>query len=168
VAVAKHPVQRSLAAELGADIVAEPGELQRAVRRVTGSWVLDNGQLAGGAPLVVDCVGSPASIGDALAVTSPGGTVALLGMPAHTTIDLTPLWQREVSLAGAYAYGPEAAAGGRHSFDLAKDLVAGAGLERLVSATYTLDRHAEAIEHAASAGRRGAVKVAFDMRSERR
>jgi hypothetical protein len=37
-----------------------------------------------------------------------------------------------------------------------------------VSATYPLDRYAEAIEHAAQAGRRGAVKVAFDLRHEKR
>jgi len=33
-----------------------------------------------------------------------------------------------------------------------------------VSATYPLDDYKDAISHAASAGRRGAVKVAFDMR----
>jgi hypothetical protein len=36
-----------------------------------------------------------------------------------------------------------------------------------VSATYTLDRFTEAIEHAATAGSRGAVKIAFDLRNER-
>jgi hypothetical protein len=43
-----------------------------------------------------------------------------------------------------------------------------AGLSRLVSATYSLDRFADAIEHAANAGRRGAVKIAFDLRPEKR
>ena len=38
---------------------------------------------------------------------------------------------------------------------------------RLVSATYPLSRYRDAIEHAASAGARGAVKVAFDLRNER-
>jgi hypothetical protein len=42
------------------------------------------------------------------------------------------------------------------------------GLERLLSATYPLERAAEAIEHAAAAGRRGAVKIAFDMRAEKK
>ncbi|MGH8919634.1 MAG: zinc-dependent alcohol dehydrogenase, partial [Actinomycetes bacterium] len=156
-AVAKHPVQRRLAGELGATTVVEPDELRRAVRRTTGGWMLDNGQLTAGASLVVDCVGTPASIADALAVTAPGGTVVLLGMPGHVDVDLTPLWQREVNLVGAYTYGPEPRAGGRHSFDVATELVADAGLERLLSVTYTLDRHAEAIQHAAAAGRRGAV-----------
>jgi threonine dehydrogenase-like Zn-dependent dehydrogenase len=167
-AVAKHPEQRRLARLLGATAVAEPAELRRAVRRETGSWILDNGQLTGGADVVYDCVGSAASLQEALAVTRPGGTVVLLGMPGHVGVDLTGLWQREIRLVGAYAYGPEPATGNRHSFDVAMDLIAGAGLERLVSATYPLDRYAEAIAHAAAAGRRGAVKVAFDMRQEKR
>ncbi len=168
IAVAKHPEQKRLALELGASRVVDPDELRRAVRRATGSWILDNGQLTGGAPIVYDCVGSAGSLSEALAVVAPGGTVVLIGMAGHVEVDLTGLWQREVRLAGAYAYGPEPAAGGRHSFDLSMEVVDAAGLERLVSATYNLDRYADAIEHAASAGRRGAVKVTFDMRAEKR
>ncbi|MGD0809833.1 MAG: zinc-binding dehydrogenase [Acidimicrobiales bacterium] len=168
IAVAKYPHQRELAARLGATSVAEPAELRRAVRRATGSWALASGQLSGGAPLVIDCVGSASSIADCLAVTEPGGALVLAGMPAPAHIDLTPLWQREVSLVGSYTYGPEPAMGGRHSFDLAFELAEAVRLGRLLSATYTLDRAAEAIEHAAAAGRRGSVKVAFDMRREKK
>ncbi len=168
IAVAKHPEQRRLAVQLGATSVVGPQELRRAVRRATGSWILDSGQLTGGAGIVFDCVGSSESIADALAVTAPGGTVVLLGMPGHVGVDLTGLWQREIRLVGAYAYGPEPAAGGRHSFDVSMQVVERAGLERLVSATYPLDRYAEAIEHAATAGRRGGVKIAFDLRQEKR
>ena len=35
------------------------------------------------------------------------------------------------------------------------------------SATYPLARYRDAIEHAANAGSRGAVKIAFDLRNER-
>jgi len=168
IAVAKHPEQKRLARSLGATTVVEPAELRRAVRRATGAWILDSGQLTGGADIVFDCVGTSTSISEALAVTTPGGTVVLLGMPGHVSVDLTGLWQREITVAGAYAYGPEEAAGGRHSFDLSMEVVESAGLDRLVSAAYPLDRYAEAIEHAANAGRRGAVKVAFDLRHEKR
>ena len=168
VAVAKYPEQRRLARILGATTVVESDGLRRAVRRMTGSWMLDQGQLTGGVNVVFDCVGSAASIADALAVTAPGGSVVLLGMPGHVGIDLTALWQREIRLIGAYAYGPEPAAGDRHSFPLAMELVEEAGLDRLVEATYPLDRFADAIEHAATAGSRGAVKVAFDLRGEKR
>jgi threonine dehydrogenase-like Zn-dependent dehydrogenase len=166
--VAKHPDQERLARRFGATSVAQPGELRRAVRRLTGAWLLDSGQLTGGVDVVFDCVGTSSSLSDALAVVRPGGTVILLGMPGHVGVDLTGLWQREVALVGAYAYGPESNAGGRHSFELAMELVEADELERLVSATYPLDRFPDAIEHAASAGRRGAVKIAFDLRAEKR
>ena len=42
-----------------------------------------------------------------------------------------------------------------------------AGLERLVTAVYPLRRYEDALAHAANAGRRGAVKIAFDLRDER-
>lgn len=167
--VAKHPQQRRLAGDLSGCTVVEPAELSRAVRRRTGSLVLDSGQLTGGASLVFDCVGSSQSLASALSVVEPGGTIVLLGMPGEVKVDLTGLWQREVSVTGAYAYGtePEAtddAGAARRTFDVAFELVADAGLERLVSALYPLNRYREAIAHAADAGRRGATKVAFDLR----
>ena len=65
---------------------------------------------------------------------------------------------------GAYAYGMEHRPEGlRPTFDLAFELVAAANLERLVSARYPLERFEEAVAHAAAAGRRGAVKVVFDL-----
>jgi threonine dehydrogenase-like Zn-dependent dehydrogenase len=159
-ATAKHPHQRTLARELGADRVVAPGELERTVRAATGSMRLDNGQLGAGVPACVDCVGSPDSLAQALRITAPGGTVHVVGMPGVTTVDLTPLWQREVALRGAYAYE-------RRDFDAALDLVQRLDLGRLVSATYPLRRYEDAIAHAASAGARGAVKIAFDLRSEK-
>jgi threonine dehydrogenase-like Zn-dependent dehydrogenase len=170
ICVAKYPEQRRRAAELGADVVVEPDEARRAVRRVTGSMQL-GARLSGGADVIIDCVGSEASVAEDLAVVRPGGLVVLLGMPATVSVDLTPLWQRQITLVGSYAYGVEAVDGGAgqsRTFDLAFQLVAEARLDRLVSASYPLDRYREAIDHAANAGRRGAIKVVFDLRGEKR
>ncbi|MGH9102667.1 MAG: zinc-dependent alcohol dehydrogenase [Acidimicrobiales bacterium] len=168
VAVAKHPHQRRLAADLGADVVAEPGELRRAVRRVTRSLAVAD-RLSGGADALVDCVGSATSLTDALAVTRPRGRVVLAGMPGPLRVDLTPLWQREIALTGAYTYGAEPLPeGSRRTFDLAFEVVAAARLGRLVSARYPLERYEEALGLAASAGRRGAVKVVFEPGARRR
>ena len=179
---AKYPEQRRLATDLGADLVVNAGEARRAVRRATSSLEL-GGSLSGGVDVVVDCVGSQASLAENLAVVRPGGTVILLGMPSTVVLDMTPLWQRQVNLKGSYAYGLEdtegdatitsgsgtnGSGGPRRTFDLAFELVVEAGLERLVSVCYPLDRYREAIDHAAGAGRRGAVKVAFDLRGEKR
>ncbi len=166
VATAKYPHQKTLAASLGADRVCAPGELGRLVRGLTGAFRLDDqnpasGQLTDGVDLVVDCVGSAASLTQALEVVAPGGQVLVVGMPGHTSLDLTGLWQRETALRGCYAYTND-------DFDAALTLVAAADLGRLVSATYPLARYTQAIDHAANAGARGAVKVAFDLRKKDR
>jgi hypothetical protein len=53
------------------------------------------------------------------------------------------------------------------TFDLALEIAEGAGTGRLVSSTYPLERFEEAVAHAGAAGRRGAVKIAFDLRAHR-
>lgn len=157
IVAARYPHQQRLARELGADTVVAPGELAGAVRLRTSSMRYGNRQLTGGVATVVDCVGSEASLAQALEVVAPGGTILVVGMPAVTTLDLTGLWHREVRLQGAYAYT-------RADFDTAIDLVASAKLDRLLTATYPLSRYRDAIGHAAEAGRRGAIKIAFDLR----
>lgn len=170
VVAARHPHQRAIARQLGADTVVGDSEIVRVARRFAGTSAVGDGhieRLTGGVDATVDCVGSADSIATALSITRPGGRIVLAGMPGHTSLDLTPLWQREIELVGAYAYGQEAMPGGRRTFDIALDVVREAGLGRLVSATYPLARYAEAITHAAEAGRRGAVKIAFDVRADR-
>ena len=159
---ARYSHQQRLAKEFGASRVVDPDELAGAIRLSTGSMKLGrdhaSGQLTGGAPTVIDCVGSEASLTQALQVVAPGGTVLVVGMPATVNLDLTGLWHREVALRGVYAYD-------RSDFDAAIRLAQTNDLGRLVTQTYPLRRYTDAITHAAAAGRRGAVKIAFDMRN---
>ena len=162
---ARYAHQRRLAEELGADVVVEPGQLARAVRRRSRSLSV-SGTLTGGADVVVDCVGSDESLAQALTMVRPRGRVVLVGMPGRVSVDLASLWHREVAVTGAYAYGVEDVGGTlRRTFDIAMDVVAAAGLGRLVSAHYPLEHFEEALAHAGAAGRRGAVKVVFDLRA---
>ncbi|MFN8023661.1 MAG: medium chain dehydrogenase/reductase family protein [Acidimicrobiales bacterium] len=162
---ARYPHQQSLAKALGADVVVKPDELSRAVRRLTGSHLVGD-HLSGGADATIDAVGTSESIADCLRFTRPRGRVVLMGMPAQVTVDLTGLWHRETQLVGAYTYGTETMPDGsrRRTFDLAIDTAHELGFERLLSATYRIDDHEDAIAHAAAAGRRAAVKIAFDLR----
>jgi threonine dehydrogenase-like Zn-dependent dehydrogenase len=165
---AKYAHQRRFAEELGAAVVVEPDDLVRAVRRSSRSLEA-SGTLTGGADVVVDCVGSEESLAQALAMVRPRGRVVLVGMPGRVTVDLASLWHREVAVTGAYAYGTEDVGGmRRRTFDVAMEVVAAKGLGRLVSARYPLDRFEEALAHAGAAGRRGAVKVVFDLRARAR
>jgi threonine dehydrogenase-like Zn-dependent dehydrogenase len=206
---AKYGHQQRLARELGATQALPPDQLPRAVRRQSRSLSFGGAPgttatLSGGADVVIDCVGSAESIAQSIAMVRPRGTVALVGMPGRVTLDLAPLWHREIRLAGAYAYGTEtvpkvraprssaarsasapsatsagsagsagARTGGARSsvaqveevstFALAFEVVAALSTGRLVSATYPLTRFEEAVAHAGAAGRRGSVKIAFDI-----
>ncbi len=163
---ARYPHQQMLAKAYGADVVVGPDGLQRAVRRVTGSHLIGD-HLSSGAHVTIDAVGTSDSITQSLHITRPRGRVVLLGMPADVTLDLTGLWHRETELKGAYTYGTEHLGDGRtaRTFDLAIETANAVEAERLLSATYPLSDHVDAIAHAATAGRRGAVKIAFDLRT---
>ena len=173
VVAARYPHQRSLAVSLGADLAVEPDELVRAVRRAAGTRVIGH-TLGSGTDATIDAVASSASLSDAVAMTRPRGRVVVLGMPAQVQLDLSALWHRETELVGAYCYGTEhgyAAEPGtehggkaKHTFELATQLVRDCSLENLVSELYALEDYKAAISHAAQAGQRGSVKIAFDLR----
>ncbi|MEZ5280871.1 MAG: zinc-binding dehydrogenase [Acidimicrobiales bacterium] len=162
VAGARYPHQHRLAKLAGADVVVSPDEVARAVRRITGCGVIGP-RLAGGADAVIDAVGNSESLTDAIGITRPRGRVVMLGMPAQVSTDLTALWHRETELVGSYCYGTEHSHGGKHTYELAFELVRQLDLGRLVSATYALDDYVDAIDHAAAAGARGAVRIAFEI-----
>ncbi len=111
-------------------------------------------------------MGSADTIGTGIDVARAGGRVVLCGMPGTATRRPHPALaqggrpRRRLRLRRGRRDG-------RRTFDLAFELVQEADLGRLVSATYPLDRYQEALEHAAAAGPRGAVKIAFDLRNER-
>jgi threonine dehydrogenase-like Zn-dependent dehydrogenase len=121
----------------------------------------------GGADRVYECVGASATMEDAVRLTKPGGRTTLVGMPAaKSTLDLTALWYKEVSLAGSYAYGAEKYEGEwTSSFALALRLAPEIGLEKMVGPRFPLEKYREAVTAARTAGREGNVKVVFDHRA---
>jgi threonine dehydrogenase-like Zn-dependent dehydrogenase len=165
---ARYPHQQRAARALGAHEVVPAGELARAVRRIVGCHVIGD-HLSSGAHATIDAVGSQTSAAEALRITRPRGRVVMMGMPAEVTLDLTGLWHRETELVGAYTYGTEHLPDGStaRTFDLALETAGAVEAERWLSATYPLTEHIDAIAHAGDAGRRGATKVAFDVRERK-
>jgi len=82
-------------------------------------------------------------------------------------VDWAAIWQRELTVTGAYAYGSEPKRKGRRTFELALEAAPELHLERLTGPLFALGDYREAIAYAMSAGRLGAVKVAFDLRGLR-
>jgi threonine dehydrogenase-like Zn-dependent dehydrogenase len=171
ICVAKHDRQTKEALRLGADEVVHPRETYRDLPAMLGTEAyrpeLGKPVVMGGADKTFECVGSPATIEDAVRLTRPGGNATLVGMPpARSSLDLTALWYKEVSLTGSYAYGVE-----RHedeetsSFRLALRLAPEIGLETMVGPRFGLRDYRKAIAAARAAGREGHVRVVFDHRA---
>jgi threonine dehydrogenase-like Zn-dependent dehydrogenase len=168
IAVAKHPVQRELAIRLGADQVVSPGEAFQRVRFATGARRLEGvGRplLLGGADLTFECTGTGSGLNDAVRFTHGGGRLVVVGMPGEEKVDWAPIWQRELMVTGAYAYGTEAS--GRRTFEMAIEAAGGLPLGDLTGPLFPLSQYREAIAYAVGAGRLGAIKVAFDLRGLR-
>jgi threonine dehydrogenase-like Zn-dependent dehydrogenase len=170
IAVAKHPTQRELARKLGADQVIAPADVFQRLRFATTARRLDGmgrSLLLGGVDVTFDCVGRADSLNDAVRFTRGGGTVIAVGMPGEEKVDWAPIWQRELTVTGAYAYGSEPSHNGRPTFELALEAAPGLHLEKLTGPLFGLGEYRDAIAYAMSAGRLGAVKVAFDLRGLR-
>jgi threonine dehydrogenase-like Zn-dependent dehydrogenase len=170
IAIAKHPTQRDLAKKLGADQVISPSEVFQRIRFATGAKRLDGlkrSLLLGGADVTFECVGRADALNDAVRFTREGGTVVAVGMPGEEKVDWAPIWQRELTVMGAYAYGAEPKKKGKRTFQLALEAAPELHLETLTGPTFGLGEYRDAIAYAMSAGKLGAVKVAFDLRGLR-
>jgi threonine dehydrogenase-like Zn-dependent dehydrogenase len=166
VVVAKYPTQRDLASKLGADQVIAPADAFQRIRFATSARRLDGmdrSLLLGGSDLTFECVGRADSLSDAMRFTREGGTVVAVGMPGDEKVDWAAIWQRELTVTGAYAYGSEPKRKGRSTFDLALEAAPEVHLEKLTAPLFSLGEYRDAIAYAMSAGRLGAVKVAFDL-----
>ena len=167
--VAKHRHQQERAVALGATAVHPPGRATRGLRRVTTArmQVPERGSqfLLGGVDIAFECTGGAGGLDSALRLVRSGGTVVASGMPSGS-VDLTPLWYRELSLVGAYASDSGGPDGARADFTEAVELAAAAPLDDWVEPAYPLGRWREALGHAADAGRLGSVKIVFDPRRD--
>ena len=171
--VAKHPVQRELAQALGADQVIAPSDVVQRVRFHTGAVRVEGmtsgrSLLLGGPEVTFECTGTASGLNLTARLTRAGGRLIAVGMPGEVKVDWGPIWQRELSVLGAYAYGTERPepphGGGRRTFQLALEAAPSLRLERLLGPLFPLAGYRDAIRYASAAGSLGAVKVAFDHR----
>jgi threonine dehydrogenase-like Zn-dependent dehydrogenase len=172
VAIARHAHQAARARALGADVVlTERGEaLRERVAAETGAEVrrpeIGPPIFIGGAPVVYDCVGSPASLDDAVRFTRARGRVAVVGMPGIPRgIDWTAIWYKEITVRGCYAYGVESLDGRRErTFSIALRIASeqAASLAPLVGARFPLESYRDAIATALDTRRSGVVKTVFE------
>ena len=174
--LARHDHQAVAASAGGADHIVrtEPGSAHfDELARLTGGRVVGRKadvMLMGGFPYVVEAVGAPQSVTDALRAVAHRGTVLLLGAAGVSAVDLTPIWYKEAALVGSIDHTVDAAssprrngAPDRHSIDRALDVLA-AGLlpaELVVTHEFALDEYRQAVKTAIDRGSTHAIKVVF-------
>jgi threonine dehydrogenase-like Zn-dependent dehydrogenase len=96
IAMSRHKTRQQLAREFGAtDIVTERGN--DGVARIKE---LTEGI---GADSVLECVGTPESMAQAIGITRPGGSVGYVGVPHGVELDAADLFFRHVRLLGGPA-----------------------------------------------------------------
>jgi S-(hydroxymethyl)glutathione dehydrogenase/alcohol dehydrogenase len=151
IAIDRHAAPLALARAFGAtDAIEAPASIVEAVRALTDGR---------GADFVFDTVGTPATLHDAVAAATKGGTVVLTGLSridAVGTFQMFPFVMQEKRLIGS-AYGS-----GRPTEDivrLAHWFQEGRlKLRELVNRTYTLNQIGDALDALArSVGARGVI-----------
>ena len=174
--LARHPHQGAAAEACGADhvVYADPGHGHwEELAALSGSRVVGRKRhqmLMGGFPSVIEAVGSPDSVTEALRAVAHRGTVLLLGAAGISEVDLTPIWYKEAALVGSIDHtvdahsSPGLAGGaGRHSVDRALAVLEAGLLPDSVVVTHEfgLDDYREAIETAIDRQTSHAIKVVF-------
>ncbi len=173
--LARHAHQAEAASLCGADEVVrtDPDNAHfETLAKLVGARVIGRKahvMLMGGFPYVVEAVGSPQSVTEALRAVGHRGTVLLLGAAGISEVDLTPIWYKEAALVGSIDHtvdsgsAPGLAGGpGRHSVDRALDILA-AGLlnEAVITHQFPLEEYRTAVETAIDRDRWHAIKVVF-------
>jgi threonine dehydrogenase-like Zn-dependent dehydrogenase len=96
IAMSRHKTRQQLAREFGAtDVVTERGEEGIARIKEPTKGV--------GADAVLECVGTPESMAQAIGITRPGGSVGYVGVPHGVELDAADLFFRHVRLFGGPA-----------------------------------------------------------------
>jgi threonine dehydrogenase-like Zn-dependent dehydrogenase len=155
--------------------VVTPGEGAREALVQTGSRaympiVGPEVYAGGGFGSVYDCVGTQASLSQALRFTAPRGRVVVLGHSGSILrLDPTFLWARELDVRGHLGYGREHFRGeDRHTFQITHDLLmeTGAPVSDMVTHVFPLAQYRDALSAALNRKRTGSVKVLLDPGSK--
>jgi threonine dehydrogenase-like Zn-dependent dehydrogenase len=168
----KYGFQGELARHYGADQVIQMrrgGDYFTEVAETVGGTlykpVLGKRVMIGGADWVFECVGSDRSIDDALRFTKAGGTMGLVGLAAVPRgIDWTPIWLKELRVAGSFAYSTENYRGQPiRTYQLALDLMKQGQLDLspLLTHRFHLEEYKQALDALFHKGKSRAMKVAF-------
>jgi threonine dehydrogenase-like Zn-dependent dehydrogenase len=164
------PFHSEIARGMGVEEVVKPGGKQfyKRIAELTGAKMytptVARPILIGGVDRVFDAVGSTGTLDASLRILASGGTYNLLGIARIKKIDWTPVWLKELTLKGIYAYQEENMEGRKvHDFEVALDLFerGTVDLAHLITHRFTLEEWPRALDTALHKGREKAIKIVF-------
>jgi L-iditol 2-dehydrogenase len=168
--LAKHEHQARAAERLGAKHVvrfdAEGGHIAE-LARIAGTRAIGTGgdvMLVGGFPYVVEAVGSPQAITQALRFADGRGTVLFFGVTGLVNVDLSPVWLKEIAFVGSLNHASDPGPHGgssAHSIDRAIKILAKTNFpsDLLVTHQFPLTEFRRGVETALERGPNGVIKV---------
>ncbi len=171
--LAKHPFQVEKATRMGAAHIIYSTDSYNGVQKATGARIyqgmLGNKALRGGFDLIYDTIGNRSTVHNSLRWARAQAAVVLVGLSMHPMyLDLSPIWDQEISLVGTRGHGlenwPIGTREWRSTFDVVVDLMQHGTIhpERLLTHRFALNDYREALTIARDKGAYGSIKVAFD------
>jgi len=173
--VARFEAQANLARAFGATVIGHEPALR--VIEEAAAWSGGVLQAADGLPMaypggidvVYDTIGKRETLEVGARVARARGTIVKAGVHGPTFWEDTPLYFKELSLVGSNAFGFEEIDGVRqHGIAHYLDLVADGRIDLtgMLTHTFTLEDWRNAFVALATQDQSGAIKIAFDQRSE--
>ncbi|MFN2581394.1 MAG: zinc-binding dehydrogenase [Candidatus Dormibacteria bacterium] len=117
--------------------------------------------LDAGVDVVFDCRANPASTDLSLRLLRAGGTLVLCGSSSRHDMEWPLVWSRELTVAGAAAYGREP--NGRRTFAIVREWLTDTAfpVDNIVTHRFPLEEYQRALDTAIAGIAAGAVKVVF-------
>lgn len=171
--LARYPFQVEQATRQGATHIIYPHDSYTGVQHATNArlyhGLFGNQTLLGGYDVIYDTIGQRKTLHHALRWTRSSGAVILVGLNSRMMdIDLTPLWNQEISLLGSTTHGVESwpldTRERRSTFDVVTELIERGRInpEQLISHHFALNNYKNALLAATNKAESRAVKVVFD------
>jgi L-iditol 2-dehydrogenase len=171
----RHPHQAEAARACGATtVVTGSGAAAfEELAALTGGRAVGDGDdrmLMGGFPYVIEGAGQPGAVTDSLRAAGHRGTVLTLGAVGIGTVDMTPIWYKQLEVIGSIDHGSNpssaigrAAEGLDHSIDAALEVLARRTFPPgvLVTHEFPLEGYREAVQAGLDKKASRAMKVVF-------
>lgn len=171
----RHPHQADAARTCGATNVVMGSGVRafEELAALTGGRAVggeDDRMLMGGFPYVIEGAGGAGAVTDALRAADHRGTVLTLGAAGIGSIDMTPIWYKQLVVVGSIDHGANpssvigrAPEGLTHSVDAALDVLRRQGFppEVLVTHEFPLGAYREAVAAGLDKKSSKAMKVVF-------